>query len=259
MSAHGGHPQDELQLWLDGRLDAARAAELEAHVSDCARCRREVESLRAVKACLRRDLTEHEVPAELRARVGRALDAEGHGQQRSVVRRRAFVGVALAAAAVAAFLLLRPEPDLVADATRDFIRFRADSLPMDLHTGDLAALEQHLVEADFGFPVRVFDFGMMGYGLAGGGVHEIAGRRSALFAYQGAADARVLCQMFAARETDLGPPDAERENAGIRFRVYQRNGVTLVFWAEGDMLCVLALAGDMEAALQMAFAKAVPG
>jgi hypothetical protein len=137
--------------------------------------------------------------------------------------------------------------------------FRADALPMDLHTDDLAALEQHLVAANFGFPVRVFDFAMMGYGLAGGGVHEIGGRRSALFAYQSAADARVLCQMFAGRESDLEPPDVERENAGMRFRGYQRNGVMLVFWAEGDMLCTLALAGDMEAAFQMAFAKAVSG
>jgi hypothetical protein len=90
-------------------------------------------------------------------------------------------------------------------------------------------------------------------------VHEIAGRRSALFVYRSDADARVLCQMFAGGEGDLGPPDEERENQGVRFRGYRRNGVAMVFWVEGDMLCLLALAGDMEAAMQMAFAKAARG
>jgi anti-sigma factor (TIGR02949 family) len=259
MSKHEVHPQDELQLWLDERLDPARAAEIQAHVAGCARCLREVDALRAVKTSLRRDLVAHEVPSDLRARVGRALDAEGPDQRRSIVGRRAFVGTALAAAAVAAFLLLRPQPDLVDDAARDFLSFRADSLPMEMHTDDRVALEQHLAGANFGFPVRVFDFASMGYNVAGGGVHQIAGRRSALFVYRSDADARVLCQMFAGSENDLGPPDVERENAGVRFSGYERNGVAMVFWVEGDMLCLLALAGDMEAAMQMAFAKAAPG
>lgn len=34
----GEHPGDDLHLLLDGRLEAARAAEVEAHVVGCARC-----------------------------------------------------------------------------------------------------------------------------------------------------------------------------------------------------------------------------
>ena len=44
---------------------------------------------------------------------------------------------------------------------------------------------------------------------------------------------------------------------GIRFRIYRSGGVTLVFWQEGSVVCVLAADGDPEQAIQRAYAKAV--
>ena len=35
------HYKDELQDWLDGRLDAARCDEVERHLETCAECRRD--------------------------------------------------------------------------------------------------------------------------------------------------------------------------------------------------------------------------
>jgi len=39
------HFKDELQDWLDGRLDAETCSEVERHVETCAECRREYEAI----------------------------------------------------------------------------------------------------------------------------------------------------------------------------------------------------------------------
>jgi hypothetical protein len=46
------HPDSDLSAFIDGALDAAAAAKVEAHLSQCAACRAEVDALRAVKASL---------------------------------------------------------------------------------------------------------------------------------------------------------------------------------------------------------------
>jgi hypothetical protein len=48
-----------------------------------------------------------------------------------------------------------------------------------------------------------------------------------------------------------------RENNGIRFHVYRKDGLTLVFWQEGTVMCVLASDAPGEEVIQLAFAKAV--
>ena len=56
---------------------------------------------------------------------------------------------------------------------------------------------------------------------------------------------------------ELPPGAEERDHDGIRFIVYRRAGLTLVFWEEGTVVCVLASDGDPEEAVQLAYAKAV--
>ena len=55
----------------------------------------------------------------------------------------------------------------------------------------------------------------------------------------------------------MPPPDETRDHEGIRFRIYRRGELTLAFWQEGDVLCVLASDADSEHVIQLAFAKAV--
>jgi anti-sigma factor RsiW len=250
------HPGDELQLLLDEGLTPERRAEIEAHLAECARCRSELSALRRVRTSLRQDLAQQPVPAELAERVSRALGAETARMRRR--RRRFLVGVPLAVAALLVLFLVRQsEPDLVSAAARDLAGWRANALYLDLKTAEPAALEQHFAGAGIAFPTRVFDFGMMGYRLAGGRVHRLAGRRSALFAYQNDRGERLLCQMFEGAVAELPPPGQERDHDGIRFLVYRTAGLTLVFWQEGPVICVLVAEGDPEAAVQLAYAKAV--
>jgi hypothetical protein len=166
--------------------------------------------------------------------------------------------LSLAAAAVLLLVLLQPgRPDPVGAAARDFARYRSASLTLQLETHDPGALERFFARDRVPFATRVFDFGMMGYRLAGGQVHELAGRRSALFAYENAAGRRVVCQMYEGWLSELPPAAEERAHDGIRFRVYRTAGFTLVFWQEGSVVCVLATDGDPEEAVQLAYAKAI--
>lgn len=257
MTSGAPHPGDELQLLLDGLLSAERRAAVEQHLTDCLRCRRELDALRKVKAAARGALAEPALPAGLAARVTAALDADDHRTRRAR-RRWRLLPIPLAAVAVLALLLLRgSDADFVAAASRDFAGFRAATLSLQLETTDPAALERFFAGRGVRIPPRVFDFGMMGYRLAGGRVHRLDGRDAILFAYRGAGGHDLVCVMYPGRLAELPAGAEEREHDGIRFRVYRAAGATLVFWQEGAVVCVLVSNADPEEAIQLAYAKAV--
>jgi hypothetical protein len=81
---------------------------------------------------------------------------------------------------------------------------------------------------------------MMGIPLDGGVRHVLDGRPSALYSYRTATGARLVCQMYEGRLGDLPPPDSALDNKGFHFQIYTRGAVTVVFWQEGDLVCVLA-------------------
>ena len=263
MSDHFGHPRDDLQLLADERLPAERRGVVQAHVADCLQCRREIEALRRLKSALREQLPRHDVPPEVSERIRAALGAEAAAGADSPRRsfelsRRVFLigGAAAAAAVVALLFARRRDRDPVRAAAEDLTRFRSDQLELELRTDDVAALERFFAARALGFPARVFDLGMMGYALVGGSVHRLAGARSALFAYQGAQGGRLICQMYEGTTGALPPAEEERVANQIPFRVYRREGLTLVFWQEGPVVCVLASDGDSGEAVDLALAKA---
>ncbi len=264
MTDNARHLGDDLQLLLDGRLPAERRAAVEEHLARCQRCQRELDALRRVKAAVREDLPERTVPPDVVARVSAALAAEAGGRlarrhrAARFPRRRAILGLSLAAAAaVLVVLARRGGPDLVGAAAQDFASYRAATLALQLETRDPRALERFFAGGRIPFATRVFDFGMMGYRLAGGQVHRLAGRPSALFVYENANGRLVVCEMYQGRLSELPPGAEEREHEGIRFRIYRTATLTLVFWHEGSVMCVLATDGDPEEAAQLAYAKAI--
>jgi hypothetical protein len=64
--------------------------------------------------------------------------------------------------------------------------------------------------------------------------------------------------MFAGSEADLPDSSDVREHAGFRFHVLHQGDVTLVFWLEGDLVCVLASRMPTGDLIALAFAKAMP-
>jgi len=93
--------RDQLSAYIDGALDPAAATRLEAHLGECARCRTELEQLRATVAALR-ELPEAQAPRSF------ALSPERAAVRRPAVpaaplafgARIAAAGVAVALAAV---------------------------------------------------------------------------------------------------------------------------------------------------------------
>ena len=63
--------------------------------------------------------------------------------------------------------------------------------------------------------------------------------------------------MYEGRLAELPAADETHREKGFDFHVYTREGVTLVFWQEGELVCVLA--ADLPAAevLALAVAKAM--
>lgn len=259
----GPHPANELQLLLDGRLPPDQRTAVEGHLARCQRCRRELDALRRVKAALRDDLPDRPVPSDVGGRVAAALATEtrvpvpGRLRAARLRRRAAIAGLSLVAAALLVVLGRSRRPDPVRAAAQDFASYRAATLVLQLETADPRALERFFSGGRIPFATRVFDFGMMGYRLVGGKVHELAGQRSALFAYENGNGRRVVCQMYEGRLSALPQGGEDREHDGIRFRIYRTANATLVFWQEGSVVCVLATDGDPEEAVQLAYAKAI--
>jgi len=254
---------EELQDLLDGRLADPARAEIAAHVARCPRCREELAVLERARAAAR-GLPPLAQPADLAVQIARALDAEDRASAPGRTRRRLphrwpFVAAGLIAAAVLVALLLLPSAtvDLPAAVARDFAGYRDARLALELRTGDPTALERFFAERGIAFPTRVFDLAMMQYRLAGGRVHRVAGRPSALFAYTGPDAAPLICEMYGGTLAQLPRAAQQRVRDGITFRIYRVGGMTLVFWQEGAVVCVLASQRNTDEVVQLAYAKAV--
>jgi anti-sigma factor RsiW len=208
-----------------------------------------------LRALLRHFAETAEVPPQLEARIAAALDRE---VARWRTRRRAAAAVALAAAAaiLAVFLIWTREPDFPRAASADYAAVSSGDLQLQMRTADPASLQQWL-DARLPFQTRVFDFAMMRYQLLGGSVDSLARRRSALFAYRGERGNLIVCQMFEGRTSELPPTAETRVHKGITFHIFQRDGRTVVFWQEGDIVCVLVGEGAPDDVIALAFAKAM--
>ena len=266
MTAHSGHfDDDEIQDTLDGRLSPEARRQLETHLEGCLACRRRLETLAWVKQQAARVKETVAAPPELALRIAQVLDEEdrAHAPTRAQTAGRgvrwgprlAWAGAAAAALLLAIFYSPRGV-DLPSAVARDYGDLRSGSLPLTLETADVKKMEAFFSAHASGVRTRVFDLGMMRYRLVGGRVHTLAGRPTSLFVYRGENGHTVMCQMYVG-----GPALPEgselRQHQGITFSVYQRAGVTLVFWQEGQITCVLAGDGVAEAVIQLAYAKAM--
>jgi hypothetical protein len=98
---------------------------------------------------------------------------------------------------------------------------------------------------------------MMSYRLLGGRADRLNSRKSAFFVYRGKGDAILVCQMYRGAINELPAGAVSRENKGIQFYIYRVKDVSVAFWQEGTVICVLASNIDSEQLVQLAFAKAV--
>lgn len=287
------HVNDRLDEWLDGRLSAAEESEVDRHLEACDSCRAEAAALRAVQAAVAVSDDDVELPAGLEDRIRGMLDAEDAaarervrspgaaveqapdaprrspatippGSRRS--RRLTTWALPLAAglllAVAAAFWAMRTETvaEPVGEAFAQFEELTGASETWRTAQVDGAGeLEERWRAAGLGFRTRVIDLSMSAHALAGGRATRLGGRPAALAIYRGPSGL-VTCWMFDASEPleeDFPEPADVHEANGFRFHVFEREGVTLVVWREGDVLCALAGSMDRDAVVELAHAKAM--
>jgi anti-sigma factor RsiW len=265
------HPEEVLQDYVDGRLTGSAADEVRAHLAECAACRAVRDELVGATAAARTLRVDVPMPADLLASVTRQLDAEAsrlaappptppsavtEGEARPGVGRRAFWWTA---AALVAYLARPSRPltiDLPSQVARDLSAVGSLSLPFAVRSRNAAEIERYFREST-GPRVRVIDLAMMKIELEGGLRHTLVDRASALYSYSTPSGMRLVCQMYEGRLDDLPEPRETREHNGFQFRVYERDGVTLVFWQEGELVCVLASKLPAADVIELAFVKAM--
>jgi anti-sigma factor RsiW len=264
------HPHETLHEAADGRLDPSAQAALDQHLAACAACRAELETIRWTKAQAAAART-GEVPPGFEALLqdvlasgtepaaGGAVEPAGGPARQADLRWRWVAAAGIAAALVLTIWVLPRllSSDVPALVAADYEALRTGELTLGIETGEVAAIESWFRREGIRFDTRVFDLGMMRYAAVGGRVHELAGRPSALFVYRGPDGQALVCQMYEGRTGDLPPPSRRLSHDGIDFLVFERNGLTLVFWQEGAVVCVLTGEGDAKAVIDLALAKAM--
>ncbi len=249
---------ERLDALIDGVLEASDRGAAEAHVAGCEACAEELARIRAVRAAIGA-LASQGPDARFEARLREALDREdarlgrARGARRTSARRWLAAGLAASMAVFALWLARDGNEELPAQVAVHALRGASASTLAE----DAALLEKRFASAELGFAARVLDLGMMGWSVSGGDVTELAGRRAIEVIYRDAAGRALLCAMLRASAGEL-PGDALRftEN-GIAFFSFARGDVTVVAWAEGDVLCLLAAALPAEDVRALAVAKAM--
>jgi anti-sigma factor RsiW len=264
------HLGERLQDLADDRLSGADLAEARAHLEDCSRCRRDLEAVQRVRQTLASSAAHAELPPALSAALSGLLDQEDRsvasakrprGPGHRVAWRWALAAGVAGIFATALVLwrndnAIEPDPWTAAVA-QHFAAYRDAQLPLAMRSNDPAEMEQFFSE-HLDFHTKVYALDTMGYRIQGGQVARVNGRWSALSAYRGADDSSLLCEMFIGRMDELPPVQRTISHAGTAFRIYRRGALTAVYWAEGDVICVLVSDIGSEALLALAFAKAGP-
>lgn len=259
------HVDEQIDAWLDGRLDALARHAFETHLESCARCRRLRDGLLATRNALRKAIADEPVSPAVVGRLRAALDREdaaptAPAPTRGSTLRRLGWALAAAVAFVALALGLRPGavsgPSAVDAILAEHERLSVGPLPEQLRVVDAAQLERRWSVAELDFPTRVLDLASMGLHLAGGDAPPLGTSRAARAFYEDATGV-LACWMFRAAAAVV-PAAAERlSHGGFEFHVFRRAGRTLVLWREGEVVCALVGSGDPRRIVELAFAKAM--
>jgi mycothiol system anti-sigma-R factor len=232
-------PRTTIHGYLDGELDAVRAAEFERHLEQCPECVAALESQESLRSALQRAQLYEKAPAQLRQKVLASLRP---AEPISILsRRRAVIAQWLAVAAVLLLLLYsgwRFLPGLGEKNSQTVLAAQiVDAHLRSLEPGhltDVISTDQHTVKPwfdgklDFAPPVQ--DFADDGFPLAGGRLDVVGGRTVAALVY-GRRKHFVNVFVWPATSPDASPRAGSQQ--GYHWITWQKNG--MAFWAVSDV------------------------
>ena len=170
---------------IDGELDAANTALIEAHVARCEGCREALERLQAVHNLVAGEDVRYEVPDALRRRIAALpeLSARPANSNRLPGWLAPGLGGALAASLLTVTLV---QPSTQSAVDRELISSHVRSLQPG-HLMDVQTTNQHVVKPWFNgkidFAPPVPELADQGFPLAGGRLDSIDGKTVAAIVY----------------------------------------------------------------------------
>ena len=181
-----------LHGYLDGELDATRAAEFERHMENCRECANSLGAEESLRASMQRAGLYEQAPVSLRKKVRADLDAATASPAAAripVWRWLAVAATILIVAATSWFSWPRPAKDSASTSpftAVEIIDAHVRSLQPG-HLTDVASTDQHTVKPwfdgklDFSPPVK--DYADEGFPLVGGRLDVLSGRSVAALVY----------------------------------------------------------------------------
>jgi anti-sigma factor RsiW len=185
--------QSVLHGYVDGELDAARAADFERHLVSCSECVAALEALENLHAALQSSGLYERAPATLRQKVRADLGGAPPAPVPIPIASRPASWRWLAAAAaflLVGFLSWRLIPGLRGNSESAYAAAIVDAHLRSLQPGhleDVISTDQHTVKPwfdgklDFAPPVQ--DFAVQGFPLQGGRLDVVHGRTVAVLVY----------------------------------------------------------------------------
>jgi len=225
--------QNVLHGYLDGELDAARAADFERHLISCAECVTALEAQENLRSSLQRAALYERAPAALLQKVQAELGARTRSSVTPIRNANPWRWLAIAATLLLAISLgWRLLPGLRGTGGQTAIASAiVDAHLRSLQPGhleDVQSTDQHTVKPWFDgkidFAPRVQDFVNEGFPLQGGRLDVVAGRNVAVLVY---ARRKHLINVFIWPTTE---PDSEPRSGselGYHWMGWRKSGMEM--------------------------------
>jgi anti-sigma factor RsiW len=240
-----GHVRHLIDAYLDGELSLERSLEVETHLGQCALCRADHESRRAVSNAVKAGARRFAAPDSLRQAVLAGIKGSpaAPAPARAVRTRRPVLrGLALAAslliavglgAGVTSWMLHPDADDVVAqEVESSYVR----SLLVKDRLIDVASSDEHTVkpwlnrQLDFSPPVH--DFTEQGFPLLGGRLDYVASRNVAVLVYRHRQHI-INLMIWPARDGDVAAPEKAATRQGHNILYWHQDGMS--YWAISDL------------------------
>ncbi|MBS0479351.1 MAG: anti-sigma factor [Proteobacteria bacterium] len=166
-----------LHAWLDGELDAANAATVEAHIEKCPDCSGTAERMSALRETIAGPALRYAPPTGLRERIDHDLPDRQRPARQWPQRAGWAAGGAIAASL--ALVLATPRPSETANVGPQLVASHVRSLLAD-HLVDIRTSDRHVVKPWFNgkidFSPPTPDLAADGFPLVGGRLDYVGGR-----------------------------------------------------------------------------------